>query len=171
MKLWVLAFIVSVILVIYAVPTFYEAATDKRVLKTALAISKDLISTRLSCLSKGTEFKVAFIMDGRQGYSIYSGDKIIKTVYLDQIDPHVMFSPSFNDKGAVFENNTIVFKPVRNINDPVVAGYDSIFLNDKTREAKKNLKGIVRIYVNKNSYEIRLLKVSKIKDNGDIIFN
>jgi hypothetical protein len=171
MKLWVIAFIISVILVIYAVPTFYDAATDRRILKTARIISKDLVSTRLSCLSKGTEYKVTFTVDGRQGYNIYSGDKILKTVYLDQIDPHVMFSTSFNDKGAVFENNTIIFKPVRNINEPVVAGYDSIFLNDKTREAKKNLKGVVRIYINKNSYEIRLLKVSKIKDNGDIVFN
>ena len=171
MKLWVIAFIVSVILVVYAIPTFYEAATEKRILKTARLITKDLIETRYLCLSKGTEYSVTFITDQRPGYSIHSGDKLLKTVYLDKTDSDIVFSSLFNNKGVVLENNTIIFKPVRDDKTPVAEGYDSIFLNDRTKEFKKDLNSIVRIYINKNSYEIKLLKVKKVTDDGDIVFN
>jgi len=170
MKLWVLVFFVSVILIIYAIPTFYEAGVEKRVIKTARLITKDLIGIRFLCLSKGTEYHVTFITTGRQGYNIFDGTKLLKTVYLDQIDSNVVFSSLFNDKGVIFENNTVVFKPVREVNTSVQDGYDSILLNNNTKESKKDLKSVVRIYINKNSYEIKLFRVHSIKENGDLVF-
>ena len=163
MKLWVIVFVACLILVVYAVPTFYEASIEKRILSTARLVTKDLIESRFFCVSKGVEYKITFITNDRQGYSIYNGDKLLKTVYLDQIGTDVVYSSLFKDK-------EVVFKPVRDPNATTLNDYYSIFVNDKTKEAKKDLKSVIQIYINKNSYEIKLFRAYSVQNNGDLVF-
>ena len=163
MKLWILAFVVSVILVVYSVPTFYDAAIEKRTIKTARIIIKDLIDTRFLCLSTNTEYKVTFITNERYGYSLHNGDKLLKTVYLDQIDANVVYS-------SLFKSKDLIFKPVRDVNTAKTDGYSSIFLNDRTKESKNDFNSVIQIYINNNSYEIKLYRAYGVKDNGDLIF-
>jgi len=163
MKLWILAFVAAMILGVYSVPTFYEAGIQKRVIKTARAMTKDLIETRFLCLSQGTEYKVTFVAEGRSGYNIYNNGKLVKTVYLDQIGSDVVFSSLFND-------GDLVFNPVRDPNAAIPDDHYSIFINDRTKESKKDMSSIIQIYINKNTYEVKLFRLYSIRDNSDLIF-
>ena len=161
MKLWILVLVVCVIVVIYAVPTFYEAGIEKKIIKVARTMTKDLIEVRFLCLSSAKEYKVTFITGDHQGYGIYEGDKLLRTVYLDQIEAGVVYSSLLKDK-------EIIFKPVRDVNVP--DDYYSVFLNDPTKESKKDMNSIIQIYINKSSYEIKLFRRDGVQDNGDLVF-
>lgn len=170
MKFWILAIVAVLILTVYSVPTFYEACTHKKIIKVARTMSEDLLQARLISL-KGTEaVSVRLIRTGRQGYVISSGTKVIKTVYLDQIEPSVVYSSLFDKKAAVIEGDSFVFNKVREPGAKGPEGHDSIFFNRKLDEAKGLLNNIVRIYIDKGSYNIKLFRVYEVKDNGDLVF-
>lgn len=170
MKIWALAVIAALILVVYAVPTFYEAGTQSNILRVARTVATDLMDARFSSLSSSGDCSIHLIRTGRQGYTISNGDKVIKTVYLDQIVPSVVYSSLLDSKNAVIDNGTFIFKAVRNTNEPVVKDHDSIFFNDLVGENKKSLKNIIRLYIDKDTYNIKLFRVYEIKDNGDLVF-
>ena len=170
MKIWTLAILASVILAVYAVPTFYEAGTQRKVLKVARVMAEDLMNVRFLSLNGSGNHGVRLIKTGRQGYTIFNGDKAIKTFYLDQTAPSVVYSSLLDTKDAVIEDDTFVFKAVRNINEPTQKGRDSIFFNAQADENKKSLKNIIRLYIDKDTYNIKLFRVYEVKDNGDLIF-
>jgi hypothetical protein len=170
MKIWILAVLAAVILVVYAVPTFYEADTQRKVLRTARVMAEDLMNARFLSLSGSGSYGVRLLKTGRQGYTIFNGDKVIRTVYLDQVSPLAVYSSLLDSKDAVIENNTFVFKPVRNINEPAPRGGDSIFFNAMADENKRSFKNIIRLYIDKDTYNIKLFRVYEVKENGDLVF-
>jgi type II secretory pathway pseudopilin PulG len=170
MKIWILAILAAAILAVYAVPTFYEAGTQRKVIRVARTMAEDLMQARFQSLSGSDNNGIRLVRTGRQAYTIFSGDKVIKTAYLDQTDPTVVYSSLLDTKGAVIEKDSFIFKTVRNINEPATKGHDSIFFNDKTSEEKGSLKNIIRLYIDKDTYNIKLFRVYEVKDNGDLVF-
>lgn len=163
-KIWILAILAAIILVVYAVPTFYDAGTQKKVIKVARIMAEDIMYARSHSLSSSDNYGIRLIRTGRQGYAIFSGDKVIKTVYLDQTDPTVVYSSLFDT------NDTFIFKAVRDISEVSAKDHDSIFFNALASENKKVLKNIIRLYIDKNTYNIKLFRVYEIKENGDMVF-
>lgn len=170
MKIWILAVLAALILAVYAVPTFYEAGTQSNILRVARTVATDLMDARFSSLSNSGDCSIHLIRTGRQGYTISNGDKVIKTVYLDQIAPRVVYSSLLDGKNAVIENDTFIFKGVRNMNEQTVKDHDSVFFNDLASENKKSFKDIIRLYLDKDTYNIKLFRVYEVKENGDLVF-
>ena len=178
-KTWIILVILSLTVAIYSVPTFYEAGAKRRVIKSARTIAQDLIDTRYLSLSTGTAHGIHFIRTGRQGYKVFLDtnnngsldvdDKIVKTVYLSDLDSTTVYSALLDDKGIVFDKDTFVFKPL--IDDKnIPLGSNSIFLTDISSENKKSFDRIIRVFVDRNTYNIKILRVLEVKDNKDIIF-
>jgi hypothetical protein len=170
MKLWLLAFFVAIILAIYAVPTFYDAGKERKIIKTARSMAQELVETRFLALNKGSDYSIRLIKSGRHGYSIFNGEKILKTVYLDEAAPDVIYSSLFDGKGAAIEKDAFTFKAVKDINTAATKGADSIFFNDKSSEDKKSPNRIIRLFIDKDTYDIKLFRVYEVKDNGDLVF-
>ena len=170
MKIIITALLLLSILIAYTVPTFYEAYVEHKVLRVARHIASDVIWARRESIKSGKNYGVVFIKGQNPGYSIFSGDFISKKESLNNISSDVKFSDAFDDKGVALKDNTYVFNGGAVTAQQLTQGEDSIFLVDKKDEEKGIMDRMVRIYINKATNDIKILRVKVKTSNGDVIF-
>lgn len=179
MKIIVIVFLLLSIFTAFAVPTFYDAYTEHRVLKASRQIAEDLIRVRRYSIQSNKDYGVMFVKDKLHGYYIFLdnnsngvfdyGDTSIESVNLKNINKHIKFSNTLDDKGVVFRNNTVVFNGSGKIQADET-GHDSIFIVNERDERKGITDRIIRIYVDRATNDIRILRVTDKTDSGDLVF-
>ena len=171
MKIIITALLLLSILIAYTVPTFYEAYVEHKVLHVARQVASDMIWARRQSIKSGKDYGITFIKGQNPGYSIFSGDFISKKESLSDINDGVKFSDAFDDKGVALKDNKYVFSGgVASTTQPITQGEDSIFLISKSDEEKGIMERVVRIYINKTTNDIKILRVKGKTVNGDVIF-
>ncbi|MEI6092377.1 MAG: hypothetical protein WCQ47_01690 [bacterium] len=179
MKIIIIVLLILSVFSVFSAPTFYEAYMEHRVLKAARVVADDMISARRYSIQSGKDYGVMFAKDKEQGYYVFldnnsdgtfdQGDTVIKSVNLKNINSHIKFSNLFDSKGVVFRNNTVVFSGSGKT-PSVEPSHDSVFIVNERDDRKGITDKIVRIYVNKDTNEIRILRVTDKTDAGDLVF-
>ena len=181
MKIIITALLLLSILVAYTVPTFYEAYLEHKVLHVARHMASDIIWARRESIKTGKNYGVVFIKGQNPGYYIFmdrdgngkfdASDFVSKKETLNNINSDVKFSDFFDDKDVVFKDNTYVFSGA-GFTTPKESsqGYDSIFLVNSSDQEKGIMERLVRIYINRNTNDIKILRVKGKTPKGDVIF-
>jgi len=179
-KIILTAVLLLSILIAYTAPTFYEAYIEHKVLHVARNIASDIIWARRESIKSGKNYGVVFIKGENPGYYIFmdrdakgkfdTTDFISKKESLNNISSDIKFSDAFDDKGVVLKDYTYVFNGGAVPAQQLTQGEDSIFLINKRDEEKGLMDRMVRIYINKATNDIKILRVKGKTKNGDVIF-
>ncbi|MCX6111753.1 MAG: hypothetical protein NTY22_00470 [Proteobacteria bacterium] len=180
MKVIVIVLLLFLVLLAYEAPTFYEAYIEHDVLRVSRNIASDLIWARRQSIKTSNNYGVVFIKGQNPGYYIFidkdnngkfdMNDTVIKTVNLKDISSYVKFSNAFDDKDVVFMENTFVFNSLPQPLQQSAPGHDSIFLINKNDDVKGVMERMIRVYVDKTTNDIKILRIKETTDKGDIIF-
>jgi len=168
----IVLFILS-IFIAYSAPIFYEAYVEHTVLKASRHIASDLIWARRLSIRTGKNYGVKFIKGENPGYFIFfeNPSKVIKSVRLKDINSHVKFYNAFDDKGVALVDNTFTFIGQGRSEQQTVPGQDSIFLINDSDESRGLTDRVVRVYIDRDNNNIKLLRVTEKTDAGDYIFS
>lgn len=167
MKWTIAAGLCFLIIVVFSIPIFHDAAVQGRVLKVARTIASDLMALRHASLKHNSNCGMSFDR-AKNSYTTFCAGNAIKVVPLDKISKGVVLSDLFKVVGTTFENDTVTFGPdgKQVSND---ANKNSVFLIDKRDEKEGVKENVIRIFIGIDG-KIDILKVDKIFDNGDLAF-
>lgn len=121
MKYWAIGIVLFIILVVFSIPTFYQARRETKTLRTANHIVKDMIDIRFKSISGLGAHGVVFVKTDKPSYTLFldvnnndlldSEDKILKKVFLADIEPGVILN---NDLIFVFKQDRDLIKKIDN---------------------------------------------------------
>ena len=178
MRVWIAAFLVFCILVVFSIPIFYESILEKRVLGASRRVASDLRDARRLMIASMKDHGLFFESDDSIKYTIFvdensngifdSKDTVVRVVDFAQDYKGVKLM-DFSPDGLMLEQakKTIMINfPKSDLEVP-----ESYIFFINARDMSKNIYSrITRVSVSQLYNDIRVYRYDGVDDDINIVF-